>query len=417
MAKNLFQMSPEELQAYVEGMQGDPQAGSQAPEFPVRGPANKAGFINQVAQRQNTTAPSLATEKLRLRGLLGQQAEGVSQLEDLANQTREMPTQMDLSPLMALAEKESGIPLSKNYKPFTAEDKFNRLTALRKLATEEQGNLAKEQLGLVSGEGKNDMATLAILAKMFGQEGKGGFGPKDLYRMKVSLGNDLSSGYTKARSAIGMIGNTQIRASRMATLLDSFASGNELDTRDMRDLATGMAAMIGTGTGQIPLEQLEALDPRWGGRILKFVQEWTTGKPVPLEAREFVDKFARIIKREQKSSSEQLLDLNRKFLSKYSDLYDTSPKDVYLQAGKWGITKKQVDEAFSPDTEEQILRNRELPYAEEPGGVYSTAEAGLIGAAPKVVIQRPPQVPEAEWNVLSPAGQKAVSDKFKSKAR
>lgn len=142
----------------------------QQPPLPapiIRAPASGRG--SQIRQGVEAKQAKASPGRNLLQQLFAEQQDEVNKMRTAADAAEAKPLQVDLSPLMALADTWTGSKLAPSYKaPESPDDKQFRVAQMRKMAGEGQDKVSKDQLALLLGEGKDDTQLLKLMMGSMG---------------------------------------------------------------------------------------------------------------------------------------------------------------------------------------------------------------------------------------------------------
>lgn len=389
--------------------------GGLSPDNQNRSPASDAPAPERLTPAQqmlrkkgiesSTVDPNTAA---LLRQLFALQQDDVNAQKKIADDYQNRPRKMNLAPLAGLVDAWTGSNFSKTIPAAETDDERTmNLAKLRQLASQGQQGLLKDQISLMNAGNKDDTSMARILA-MVANSGAAG----DLKRMMATnkmrqdFGNALNS-YKQSRNQIGVIAGTEVRASRLATLLDRYNNGDKLTPIEMREVSTGLAGLV-SNQNITPVEQVNALNPKAANMTLAQLEQFFTNTPEEANLAGFAKRYAGTAKREAETADMQLKDIRRRQLGQHRTLWDTDQQNMISQAKDWGITPEEMYDSFAPidvklkKEAASGKKYKEMPFAENPTGVYSQAPsldeppvggAGLAPTAPKTVVKMQHNVP------------------------
>lgn len=345
-----------------------------------------------------------------LKQLFGMQQKDVDDQKKVADDYANRAPKLNMAPLAALVDSWTGSNFAKSMPaPQTEDERAMNLAKLRSLASQGQQGLLKDQISLMNAGNKDDTSMAKILG-MMANSGANGELKRMMFKNKMTqdFGNALNS-YKQSRNQIGVIAGTEVRASRLATLLDRYNNGDKLTPIEMREVSTGLAGLV-SNQNITPVEQVNALSPKAGNMTLAQLEQFFTNTPEEANLGGFAKRFAGTAKREAETADMQLKDIRRRGLGQHKMLYDTDMPLVLSMAKDWGLSPEEVADAFSP-VQEKIKKEeasgkkyQEMPFAANPTGVYSQAPsldeppvggAGTAPVAPKTVVKMQHNVPAA----------------------
>jgi hypothetical protein len=166
------------------------------PAVVERAPTEESLVKKMLAKKGAT--PSNEGDKALLDMLLQKQQQDANALRGNVDAFEELPVENDISPLLGLIDTWTGSNFTKNYKkPLTPHERLKEIAALRKAAGDQQGDIAKTQLGLTGAGAKQDTALLATLARMAGDSA--GF---KKFNQDFKIGQEVGGKVNKLRDEI-----------------------------------------------------------------------------------------------------------------------------------------------------------------------------------------------------------------------
>jgi hypothetical protein len=358
---------------------------------------------------QNKVSSSLADPGSLINELFAPQREDSDKLRQIADEYEARKNPVDMKGLASIVDMWTGGNSAAHVAPvMTPEDKQLHVAKLRALAGESDKDIAKEKIGLWNNANNNE--SKLAMAELKGQlTGMGSPFKRNnqLDKWQKDFGKDMDV-YGSIRSVKGKIADTEIRASRLKTLIEAIKSGNA-DPQEMASLGEGMANMISNGA--VSEERVRHFIPSSAGKTIAEWKQWFTAQPTGADQQKFVDRYAYELANESKNADRQLADFRRKNVTKHQMLWrdPEGRQNMLLQASGFGIAPEEVATLFDPKLIKDRAKNyREIPDATEPGGAYQ--QAATRGEQ---------QVSARAGNVNAPAasGGKTIKSKMYSPSR
>lgn len=295
------------------------------------------------------------------------QAQQQAALQQQLKNAVEGKTQNDLK---AVGGSNPVLPVQKFQEEFTQDEKGN-ISVHYKPKDDAAGTYTAEQTrALIPGDKTEG------LIKSF----PGGQIPKDaVHQLIAASKSDVSLGEkdkqftakrltafgdaldpSKQRSgAFGVSKQVFDRAERLQSLASAYSSNN-LDSRQMEELAIGLNAMLsGSNTGA--QSQVTALVPKTAmGNIQKF-KEWLVNDPQGTDQQAFVQRMLGSIDREKQTAADQIKRTQFQRTARYADLEKSSPDEFYNTLQSNGLDPEEYKQwkknGFKPMTAVQAPDN------------------------------------------------------------
>lgn len=408
------------LSAANGGLTPDNQNRSPATDAPVEERLTPAQqMLRKKGIQGSTVTPDTAA---LLKQLFSMQQKDVDDQKKVADDYANRAPKLNLAPLAALVDSWTGSNFAKSMPaPQTEDDRAMNLAKLRALASQGQQGLLKDQISLMNAGNKDDTSMARILATI-ANSGANGELKRMMFKNKMTqdFGNALNS-YKQSRNQIGVIAGTEVRASRLATLLDRYNDGNKLSPTEMQEVATGMAGLI-TNQPITAQENINALNPKVANMKLAQLEQFFLSDPQAANLAGFAQRYAGTAKREAQTADMQLKDIRRRGLGQHKMLYDTDMPLVLSMAKDWGLDPQEVADAFSTVQEKTKKeaasgkKYQEMPFSANPEGVYSKApsldEPPVGGAGESKGDMKPAEVSADDWAGATPAEKQALLNHF-----
>lgn len=327
--------------------------------------------------------------------LLGQQQASVNELNATADKVEAQPNQLDISPLLALADawSSSGGGYSKGYtKPQTPQEKQLTAAKLRELANGGQQKVTDSVLKDIIAGDKNDTMFSRFLASQGDKTDKKDW-MKELAinKMTQEAKKDLDI-YRSARGAVGDIAKTGVRASRAQTLIEAFKDKktypNGMPPAQLAELAQALASLVGN-SNVVNQEQINNILPKGINKDAATLQSYLMSEPTGANMQPFVEMLGGTIDREAKTAAKQARALRLRYLPAHRTLYDSAPDRLKALAGQSGISPQELDDVFSADPAEAAKAFEEMPVftdAEATGKKPTWSKAQVEAAAAQLRI-------------------------------
>lgn len=346
---------------------------AQAPQQPL--PMTRQPAMRK-PQFQRKVANAMPDPSTLIDNLFAPQAADAEKLRQLANDYEGRPNPVDMKGLASIVDMWTGGNSAAHITPaMTPEDKQLHVAKLRALAGQTDTDITKEKLGLLNNQNSNE--TKLAMAELKGQL-TGMANPfkknNQLDKWQKDFGKDMDV-YGSIRSVKGKIADTEIRSSRLKTLIESIKSGNA-DPQEMASMGEGMANMISNGA--VSEERVRHFIPPSAGKTIAEWKQWFTGNPTGAEQQNFMDRYAYELQNESKNADRQLADFRRKSVPKHQMLWrdPEGRQNMALQASGYGIAPEELQGLFDPNNNQNKAKNyREIPDATEPGGAYQQSVA------------------------------------------
>ncbi len=148
------------------------------------------------------------------------------------------------------------------------------------------------------------------------------------------LNNKLVEEAASSRSAFGKAANIRRSAEAIDTLIDQIPDKNNIDNRQIYELARSLDAMLSSGAATI--SGSEHLIPKTSSGDLAKIQEYITGIPKGAKQAEFIKRMQETVHRERDLASKQIRTAKDKFVAGYGDVKQKSPekyKDIMKAHG------------------------------------------------------------------------------------
>lgn len=278
------------------------------------------------------------------------------------------PLQTDYSPLMALADSWSGSKLAAGYKaPESANQRMVNVAALQDKAGDNQANVAKLQLSRLLGGEKND--TAMFLRALAGDRAST---KQDQFtdRMSKQAADNLNNHWMIKR-----LGEQGMGLDSVNGLIDLARKGN---TTAFSSVGPKMAKAMGevgvlTENDVKRYVQSKQLSRSTGDKW----SNWVAGHPSEMTMDE-IQEITRVLKGGMDS--------------KINPIY----KNATLQLAH-NMHMAPEEAAYRLNVDWNQIKD---------AGKNSAA-------APAPTLTRPKEMPEEQWNVLSPTGKQAIVDRYK----
>jgi hypothetical protein len=279
-------------------------------------------LASEIAQKPEPTR-SLATDpagaqdsslnlRQRLEEFMNRRQQGADNMRKLADQygaaMDKARTRPDHRNFNALQDYYYGTNFSKAneaHNPINEEDAVKGKMAAQQSVDKSEDPIASELLKQYNSDnslvGKEQANYYRGLSSM---NHSGVTHDKALDKMEDDMGkamNPLSSVYGGGNNNLG----TRLARARSINALIAQHPNYDLDPREQKDLALGMASLI-TNQNRVPYELAQSLTPKtFRGDVAKFA-EYVTNNPQSVEAKDFVKRMAQTVAREQNVATQQI---------------------------------------------------------------------------------------------------------------
>lgn len=185
------------------------------------------------------------------------------------------------------------------------------------------------------------------------------------------LGDKLMSEMASSRSAFGKAANT-VRSAEALEQLTGNMNPNDLDTRQITEIARNLDAML--SSGQSTVAGMKKLLPETAMGSASKIQEYIMNMPKGARQGEFVKRMMETVEREKDLAKDQVKRTQDKVLAGYSDLKKKDPTrwEELMQAH--GL---DADSRKAPKEKGHTVDSKIDGYAKQHGLSYSQAEAIL----------------------------------------
>lgn len=327
--------------------------------------------------------------------LLGAQQSNINRINQQAQALEDKPREVDLSPILALADHWGGGHLLQGYeRPPSDEEKAANIAKLRDMAMGGQAKVGDTILKDIIAGDKNDTMLSRFLAQAgAGAQKTGWVQQLAVNEMMQDAKKDLDI-YRSARGAVGQIAKTGVSASRAKTLIDAFSDKKAypqgMPAPQLAELASSVASMIGSGN-VVNQEQINNILPKGLAKDASSLESYLLSQPQGANMQPFVDLLGGTIDREAKTAAKQARALRLRYLPAHRTLYNVAPDDLKKLAAASGLTPEEVDDAFNAKPEDTARGFEEMPV--------------FTDSAP----ERPSQVSKADWAQATPEEKQAAA--------
>lgn len=220
-------------------------------------------------------------------------------------------------------------PASNAVAGINPDEKAATIAKLRNLAQDNEQALIKNliDMGKSGDKNENDVAKMALM--LAGKESKSGSHEEEVNdKLAKDLRTDLDADKGRAGN-FGQISGKLIAAQRLEALAkDSKGNYINLTPQQMEELGTGLAALIGNGSGAIADSRVKRLVPQslWGD--VMGVKQWVMNDPKGTDQQAFIKNMMDTVGRERITAQKQMNDIQTKRLPAH-DLLKRRKPDLY----------------------------------------------------------------------------------------
>lgn len=309
--------------------QGAPQAA--APQVTESRPINEADF---------------ALVKDRLKKLFPNMGAGV---EDLRNQAKDItaaPTQLDVSPILALADNISGgqTNFAKGHQaPETLMDRQIAAAKLNEMANGQDVKEAGAVGDFLKSQLQTKVRTLTPKEANYGQINQAGAA-----KLAKAFGDDLDP--NKARG--GNLAKSQATinsADKVDALFQQFPDYN-VPTTSTSELSSAVAGLISNGSPQSQ-HQINDLTPQSLRGDANKLAGWLTNDPKGLGQQKFMHLLHDTALRERQVATDQVRKAQIQRLDTHAQFKKLSPEGYNAIRNSYGLTDDVIDSYKNPKTQ------------------------------------------------------------------
>lgn len=170
----------------------------------------------------------------------------------------------------------------------------------------------------------------------------------------MSLEKRLTSELASSRSAFGKAANINRSAEAIETLIKQMPNPNDLDVRQIQEIARNLDAMLTSGAATVT-GTAKLVPKSYSGDAAK-IAEYITSLPVGAGQGEFVKRMLDTVEREKQLATRQINQTHNKILSSYSHLADKSPDRYNEMLRSYGITLNKKSDSKGKDGKQVVKK-------------------------------------------------------------
>lgn len=163
------------------------------------------------------------------------------------------------------------------------------------------------------------------------------------------LNNKLVEEVASSRSSFGKAANVKRSAEAIDTLIEQIPDKNNIDKRQIYELARSLDAMLSSGSSTIAGS--EHLIPKTASGSLADIQEYISAIPTGAKQGAFVKRMQETVRREKELASKQIGATKDKLLAGFQDVKDKAPERYNAILKAHGLdeeSKAKAREAAEP---------------------------------------------------------------------
>lgn len=216
----------------------------------------------------------------------------------------------------------------------SAADLEKRFPQLQHMAT------SKENLEARKDTAREHAADRAALLQVKGEE--------KADKRFSDMNNKLVEETASSRSAFGKAANINRSGDAIETLINQIPDKNDIDNRQMYEIARSLDAMLSSGAATI--SGAGHLIPSSASGDLSKIQEYVSGIPKGAKQAEFVKRMAETVRREKELAKKQINTTKDKILAGYSDLKNKDSNRFESILKTHGIDEESKSSSGYPKT-------------------------------------------------------------------